>query len=78
MAAPQSDIRKRFGAVVQDHRKARGYSQESFADACGLHRTYIGAIERGERNVSIDNIARIAETLGVQIADLFPDHHDAT
>ena len=49
-----------------------GYSQESFADACGLHRTYVGAIERGERNVSIDNIARIADALGVHIADLFP------
>ena len=72
MAAPQNDVRKRFGAVVRDRRKAQGYSQESFADACGLHRTYVGAIERGERNVSIDNIARIAETLGVRIADLFP------
>ena len=72
MAVPRRDVRKRFGAVVRQHRQAQGYSQESFADACGLHRTYVGAIERGERNVSIDNIARIAETLGVHIADLFP------
>ncbi len=57
--------------VVRHHRKAQGYSQESFADASGLHRTYIGAIERGERNVSIDNIARIAEALGLQIGELF-------
>ncbi len=78
MAAPQSDVRKQFGAVVRQHRQAQGYSQESVADACGHHRTYVGAIERGERNVSIDNIARIAETLGVHIADLFPDRHDAT
>ena len=78
MAAQQNNVRKRFGAVVRDHRTAQGYSQESFADACGLHRTYVGAIERGERNVSIDNIARIAETLGVHIADLFPNLHDTT
>ena len=71
-AGPESDVRKRFGAIVRGRRKAQSYSQESFADACGLHRTYIGAIERGERNVSIDNIARIAETLGLDIADLFP------
>ena len=76
MAVPKSDVRKRFGVVVRDHRKAQSYSQESFADACGLHRTYIGAIERGERNVSIDNIARIAETLSVHIADLFPDSYN--
>lgn len=76
MAVPKSDVRKRFGVAVRDHRKAQSYSQESFADACGLHRTYIGAIERGERNVSIDNIARIAETLSVHIADLFPDSYN--
>ncbi len=77
MAAPRWDVRKRFGAVVRNHRKAMGYSQEAFADACGLHRTYIGAIERGERNVSIDNIARIADALGVRIADLFLENGDA-
>ena len=78
MAVPRWDVRKRFGAMVRNHRKAMGYSQEGFADACGLHRTYVGAIERGERNVSIDNIARIANALGVQLADLFPSHHDTT
>ena len=70
-ASPRQ-VRKRFGAVVRHYRKMRGYSQESFADACGLHRTYVGAIERGERNVSIDNIAKIAVALKLEIADLFP------
>ena len=58
-------LRKKFGANVRNLRKLRGFSQESFADACGLHRTYIGGIERGERNVCLNNIARIANTLGV-------------
>ncbi len=64
-------IRKAFGKKVRDLRKARGFSQESFADAVGLHRTYIGSIERGEQNVSIDNIAKIAKTLKVKLTVLF-------
>lgn len=53
-------------ANVRRLRKAQGLSQEGFAEACGLHRTYVGAIERAERNVSIDNIERIAQALGVE------------
>lgn len=53
-------------ANVRRLRKAKGVSQEAFADDCGLHRTYIGAIERAERNVSLDNIERLAKGLGVQ------------
>lgn len=60
-----------FAANVRRLRTEGGFSQESFADACGLHRTYIGSIERGERNVSLDNIERIASALGVSIAALF-------
>lgn len=68
----QSDrqILKRFGARVRDLRKARGLSQEAFAALCGLDRTYIGGIERGERNVSIRNIARIARSLNISISEL--------
>ena len=64
-------IRTAFGNRVRALRRARGYSQESLADEVGLHRTYIGAIERGEQNVSIDNIAKLAKALKVGIADLF-------
>jgi transcriptional regulator with XRE-family HTH domain len=60
-----------FAANVRRLRTEAGLSQESFADACGLHRTYIGSIERGERNVSLDNVERIACALGVSIATLF-------
>lgn len=69
----KTSARVLFGAEIRRLREKKGYSQESFAEACGLHRTYIGAIERGERNVSIDNIERIAAALGVPIAALFPE-----
>lgn len=47
-----------------------GYSQEAFADVVGVHRTYQGAIERGERNISIENMLRIAEACGVKLSVL--------
>jgi transcriptional regulator with XRE-family HTH domain len=64
-------IRRIFGKRVRQLRKTQGFSQESFADAAELHRTYIGAIERGEQNVSLDNIERIAKALKVDIVELF-------
>lgn len=66
-----ADVKSKFGAKVRRLRQARGFSQEAFADRCGLHRTYIGAIERGERNVSLENIEKIAKALGLNIAALF-------
>ncbi len=50
----------------------RGLTQEALAERAGLHRTYVGAIERGERNVSLRNILRLATALDVAPADLFP------
>jgi transcriptional regulator with XRE-family HTH domain len=64
-------IRKSFGVRIRTLRKAKGFSQEEFAYECSLHRTYMGDIERGERNVSIDNIAKIAATLHMSISELF-------
>lgn len=65
-----ADILERFGQRVRELRKESGYSQESFAAACGLDRTYIGGIERGERNVALRNIEAIAQTLGLTLAEL--------
>ena len=65
------DIRVRFGKAVRQRRHKLGVSQEEFADLCGLDRTYIGGIERGERNVALVNIERIAKTLKLSLSDLF-------
>jgi transcriptional regulator with XRE-family HTH domain len=66
-----ANIKTKFGARVRMLRTKKGLSQEAFADLCGLHRTYIGAIERGERNISLENIEKIARALGVRIQFLF-------
>lgn len=61
-----------FGARVLELRKQKtSLSQEALADKAGLHRTYVGAIERGERNVSLMNVYRLARALGVEPRDLF-------
>lgn len=54
-----------FGRRVRERRLELGMSQEDLAHACGLHRTYIGSVERGRRNISLVNIVRIADALGV-------------
>jgi transcriptional regulator with XRE-family HTH domain len=64
-------IKQRFGARMRNLRKARNLSQEALAFASGLDRSYLGAIERGEKNVSLINIHRIAEALMVGPGELF-------
>lgn len=68
--AKREDILVRFGRRVRDLRKEQGYSQEGFAAACELDRTYMGGIERGERNLALRNIEKIADTLGISISQL--------
>jgi transcriptional regulator with XRE-family HTH domain len=65
------NILKRFGKTVRARRKALGVSQEEFADMCGLDRTYVGGVERGERNLSLINIERIAKALKLSLWELF-------
>jgi transcriptional regulator with XRE-family HTH domain len=66
----RKDILNRFGSNVQKFRKKKGLSQEELAEKCGLHRTYIGGIERGERNVSLINLNKLAKALGVKVSKL--------
>ena len=59
-----------LGGVIQARRKRMGYTQESLADAADLHRTFVGAIERGERNVTFKNLVAGAEALRIPISTL--------
>lgn len=60
----------KFGLKVRELRLLKGLSQEDLADLAGLHRTYIGGIERGERNVAFLNIVRLAKALEIPLSDL--------
>jgi transcriptional regulator with XRE-family HTH domain len=63
-------VRVAFGARVRQLRQARRLSQEALAERAHLHRTYVGSVERGERNVSLDNIHALATALEVEARDL--------
>jgi transcriptional regulator with XRE-family HTH domain len=66
-----NDLRKRLGERIRILRKSKRLSQEKLGELAGLHYTYIGAVERGERNVSIDSLGKIARGLGIGIEELF-------
>ena len=59
-----------FGRNVQKHRKEKEISQEKLAEIAGVHRTYVGMIERAEKNITLRNIEKIAKALNVEIKDL--------
>lgn len=67
----EDDILERFGQRLRQLRKVQGFSQEGFALECGLDRSYVGAVERGERNLSLRNIQTIAAKLNMTISELF-------
>ena len=67
---PNTPSRVVFGRNVRRLRIIRDVSQENFAFDCDFHRTYIGAVERGEVNISVNNMDRIAKVLGMEVSDL--------
>lgn len=69
----EHDIQKRFGAHVRKLRREKGLSQEALALVCGLDRTYVGSVERGERNISLVNIHLLASALRVPVKVIFDD-----
>jgi transcriptional regulator with XRE-family HTH domain len=70
---PHPELLVAFGAAVRRLRSQRGWSQEEFADRVGVHRTYMGGVERGERNLSLMNIGRIAQALQVTLSALMAE-----
>ena len=74
----ESRIAKQFGQEIKKLRLERGLSQEAFAAKCGLHRTYIGPIERGEKNVTLETANKIAQALGKKLSAIFLEIEDKT
>lgn len=66
-----SPTRKQFGKRLRELRSKAGLSQEELGFRAGIHRTYVGAVERGEQNVSIDNIHKLAKALKIPVDALF-------
>jgi transcriptional regulator with XRE-family HTH domain len=66
----EGDLQRIAGVNIRAYRKERGVSQEQLADALGVHRTYMGGVERGERNLTLRSLERLAERMGVDPVDL--------
>jgi transcriptional regulator with XRE-family HTH domain len=71
--ASSSTPEQALGRIIREYRKAHGWSQEALSFESGLHRTYIGVLERGEKNVSLRNLVRVANTLGARASELLRD-----
>lgn len=67
------EILMKIGDNIRKYRNMKGWSQEDLALECDLHRTYIGSVERGERNITILNLIKITKTLEVRLEDLYPE-----
>jgi transcriptional regulator with XRE-family HTH domain len=65
-----SELQKQLGARIRRLRISKGYTQESFADKCGLHRNFMGSVERGEQNLTLKSLQIIAHGLGTTMSKL--------
>lgn len=72
------DIIKVFGTNLKKYRTSMGISQEAFADKCGMHRTYISAVECYRRSISLENIQRIADALNIEAYKLLVENNGDT
>jgi transcriptional regulator with XRE-family HTH domain len=77
---PSSSLRALLANNLRSFRQSRSLSQEEFADLCNLHRTYIGSVERGERNVTLSTLEVLAEALGISVPKLLTqaNHENST
>jgi len=66
----EGDLQRIFGRNLRRYRQDRGLSQEDFADTLGVHRTYMGGVERGERNLTLRSVERLAARIGIPPLDL--------
>lgn len=68
----KTPLQREFGKIIREKRLAMGFSQEELAEHAGLHFTYVSSTERGERNISLMNIAKFAKALRCSMTDLMP------
>lgn len=69
----ETEFLKKLGHCIRAIREEKGLSQEKLSFECGLHRTYVSSVERGERNIAVINLRKIADALGVPLTQLFTD-----
>jgi transcriptional regulator with XRE-family HTH domain len=65
------EAQKKLGKRIAELRRKQGFSQEGFAHECGFHRSYMGAVERGEKNITIQQLTKIAKALKIFLSELF-------
>lgn len=69
-----ADVKKRYGRAIRQRRHELGWSQEYLAAQAGLHRTYVADVERGERNISLENIVKLADAMGLTPGEFFSQY----
>ncbi len=71
---PSKTLLEILSANLREYRRIRGFSQEELAEMCGLHRTYVGSVERQERNVTLSTLEALATALGISAPELLSPH----